>query len=170
MNLIEHYLDDYKSSFLPCDIVKAHDFFKYDNSDDYITDLNFLLQNIYTHIKISETSLNRTEQTNFRSELLKKYNSCVITGNDCKDELEACHIIELNNGGTYDTQNGIILERNLHSTFDKNYWTIDPNTLLVLIKSTHNGTITKYKNVKANITITPLTHMYLTQKLELFNK
>jgi hypothetical protein len=170
MNLIEQYLDDYDGTFLPHDITKSHKYFKYDNITDYNTDLCFLLQNVYTNINISEPSINRIEQKKFRNNLLKIYDACVITDNNCKDELEACHIVEVNNGGTYDVQNGIILERNIHSTFDKNCWTICPDTLRIIIKSNHNGTILKYKNVKANIILTPITHMFLQLKYNIFMK
>jgi len=168
MNALEQYLDNYEQKFLPCDIYKTYKFFSYDNRITFTTDLNFLLKNIYTDIKVSEISHIRPEQSNFRLDLFKVYDTCIISGNNCVDELEACHIIEVNNGGSYDAQNGIILERNLHSTFDKNYWTINPNDLSIIIKSSHNGSITKYKNLKPKIKITPVTHMYLQQKYELF--
>lgn len=168
MNTLESYLDTYENTFLPFGIEQSHEYFGYTTNSEYLEDLTFLLTNIYKNIKIAELSLKRSDQNNFRSELFNIYNECVISGNKCKDELEACHILELNNGGTYDVQNGLILERNLHSTFDKNYWTIDPSTLSIVIKENHSGTISNYKNVKANIKLTPITHMYLSKKYDIF--
>jgi hypothetical protein len=64
--------------------------------------LDFLLNNLYKHIKINDLHKKRLNQEEFRNQLLNKYKKCIITNNDCIDELEACHIIEYKDGGNYD--------------------------------------------------------------------
>jgi predicted restriction endonuclease len=124
--------------------------FNYDDKELFKLHLDFLLNNFYKHIKINNLQIKRLNQEEFRKLLLNKYKKCIITNNDCVDELEACHIIEHKDGGSCDINNGLLLERNIHSTFDKNLWCIKPdkNNCVIEIKNGHNGTITKYKDVK----------------------
>lgn len=120
------------------------------------------------HINISEQKHKRLNQQEFRDIIIKKYKACVITNNQCIDELEACHIIEVKDNGSYDVNNGLLLERNLHSTFDKNYWCINPNTLEIEIKHDHNGTIIKYNKQKVNIEFNPILYNNLLVRYNLF--
>lgn len=74
-------------------------------------------------------------QTTFRKELLKKFNNkCVVSEINCVDELEAAHLVPFCEDNKLDINNGLILTRNLHATFDKYHWSINPNTLLIEIK------------------------------------
>jgi hypothetical protein len=71
--------------------------FGYEDDELYQIDLEFMLNNIYT-IKIIETPVleirkKRINQSEFRKNIIERFNNkCIITGNDCIDELEACHI------------------------------------------------------------------------------
>ena len=61
--------------------------FEYEDDKLYQIDLEFMLNNIYT-IKIIETPV-----LEIRKKIIERFNNkCIITGNDCIDELEACHI------------------------------------------------------------------------------
>ena len=95
----------------------------------------------------------RLSQKEFRKELLKKFNNkCIITNEDCLDELEACHLIPINEEESYNINNGIILTSNLHKTFDKYLWSINLNTLKMKINNNKNiGNIKKYVGNKVNI-------------------
>ena len=169
MNTLEQFLDSYLGKVLNDDILHTYTYFGYTNEEIYKLHLLFLLNNVYTHIKLVDVKHKRLEQREFRQLLLEKYKTCIISKNSCLDELEACHIVEIKNNGNYSIDNGIILERNLHSTFDKNFWCINPYTLKIEIKENHKGSITKYRNVNVNIeNFNPMLHLYLTKKYEIF--
>ena len=152
---IEKYLCEYEKSEINNDIYNNYKKFNYNDKKLFKLHLDFLLNNIYKHIKINDCSskTKRLNQEEFRKLLLNKYKKCIITNNNCIDELEACHIVEYKDSGESDINNGLLLERNIHSTFDKNLWCINPDTLLIEIINEHDGTIKKYKDVKINITL-----------------
>ena len=130
--------------------------FNYNNYDELILDLDFLLTNIYptTHIIKLLPKEQRLDQDSFRKELIKKYNKCIIS--DSIDiECEACHIIPYSICKNFDINNGLLLSSDLHKTFDKYLWSINPNTLKVEINKNINdcGKIKKYEDTKVNIKI-----------------
>ena len=163
MNKLEYYLDNNDNKEIIKD--EINDYKKFDYNDEIIFNnhLNFLLENIY-NIKIIENDKSRVRlsQKEFRKELLKKFNKCIITNEDCIEELEACHLIPINEKESYNINNGIILTlmkpmdiyhlSNLHKTFDKYLWSINPNTLKIEINNNKNvGFIKKYVDNKVNI-------------------
>lgn len=119
--------------------------FNYDDEDNYILDLDFMLNNIY-NIKFfekNELRERRMEQTEFRQTLLEEFNNkCIVTDNDCEDELEACHIVPVSSNKNYSIDNGLLLARTIHATFDKFAWSINPDTFT--IEGMNTGTIKKY--------------------------
>lgn len=115
-----------------------------------------------------EDNEKRLNQINFRDEIINNYSKCIITNNECLDELEACHIIELNNGGTYDINNGLLIEKNLHATFDKYLWCINPDTLKIEVKEGHYGSIKKYEGKMVNITMNPYLYINMLNRYQLF--
>jgi predicted restriction endonuclease len=163
--ILENYLDDIleKDKTINYNIFNEYNKFDYDNKDLFEIDLKFLLDNIYSEIKIVESKVKRLNQQEFRSELINKYQKCLITDNDCLNELEACHIFELKDTNTginttnntfanttnnnanatnnnananidiNNINNGLLLCSNLHKTFDKYLWTINPDTLEIEI-------------------------------------
>ncbi len=150
------------------DIYNKYLYFGYDDNELFCYHLDFLLNNLYMNIKVVEEKTKRLNQQEFRQLLLDRYGCCIISNNNCYEELEACHIIEVKNNGDDDINNGLLLERNLHSTFDKNLWCINPDTLLIEIKDTHKGSINKFKNVKININMNPFLYFNLKQRYNLF--
>ncbi len=127
--------------------------FNYDSYDDFELDLNFLIETLYDNCKIYNNRQERTEQEQFRRDLINKYGKCIITGTTCKTELEAAHIIsfkEDNNNNKI--ENGLLLKSNIHKTFDDNLWCINPNSLLIEVKENKDvGEIINYKGQKVNI-------------------
>jgi predicted restriction endonuclease len=106
--------------------------------------LNFLINN-YTNV------INRNGQNTFRERLVQRYKNCIIT-NSIADECDASHIIPYSESGTFDITNGLLLSSNLHKTFDKYYWSIEPYTKQIHIrKDIDVGTIRFYEGVKLNI-------------------
>ena len=138
MTLLEDYLDNYEmdqSLILSSSIYSMYKKFNYDDEDNYILDLEFMLNNIY-NIKIvdmMELRKKRMGQKEFRQKLLEQYNNkCIVTGNCCTDELQACHIIPVaQDSSNYTLENGLLLARTIHITFDKYIWSINPDTFAI---------------------------------------
>lgn len=104
--------------------------FNYNNYDELILDLDFLLTNIYPTVHIIKLlpKEQRLDQDSFRKELIKKYNKCIIS-NSIDIECEACHIIPYSICKNFDINNGLLLSSDLHKTFDKYLWSIKPSTV-----------------------------------------
>jgi hypothetical protein len=63
----------------------------------------------------------RPNQSQFRKALLANFaGRCLITGEVVSDVLIACHIHEVKDGGSDNSDNGVILRADLHILFDKN--------------------------------------------------
>ncbi len=72
----------------------------------------------------------------FKQDIKKFYNEkCIITDADI-EECSICHIkplYECNDDEKYDYRNGIILSESLHRLFDKYLFSINPDTLEIVI-------------------------------------
>lgn len=151
MNKLEQYLDSIDKTQLTQSIYNNYELFGYNDEELFKFHLDFMLENLY-NITLVETKRKRLKQKEFRKELLKKFKTCIVTGNDCEYELEAAHIIPITNDENYDINNGLLLERNIHNTFDRYNWSINPDTLIIEINNNINvGSIRKYNNTKINI-------------------
>ncbi len=94
-------------------------------------------------MKVVKTSSLRTQ--GFRKMILEHYNyKCIVSNTSNLAQLEAAHILPLKwmkyntldkNRNINDKSNGILLNRNLHKTFDEYYWSINPNTQRVEVNS-----------------------------------
>jgi predicted restriction endonuclease len=61
------------------------------------------------------------------------------------DECEAAHIVPVAENGEYILFNGLLLGANIHKTFDKFLWSINPKTLMIEYKNNKNvGSIANY--------------------------
>jgi predicted restriction endonuclease len=154
MQELENFLDNYKLKKLNYKDIN-YKLFNYENKKIFKHHLFFLLDNFYD-IKLIDDKKKRLKQEEFRKKLLNKYNNkCIISGNSCLLQLEAAHIIPIRDNENYDINNGIILTRNLHKTFDEYYWSINPETLKVEInnniKDLDVGDILQYKHQKIDI-------------------
>lgn len=169
INIDIDFVSDYRNKKIPQKFLYTWKFFNYPSADIFKNDLEFLLQNIYTDLKIIGDSPVRLSQMEFKNKLKILYgNKCVISGNDCLDELEASHIVEVKNGGDSDVSNGLLLEANLHKTFDKYSWAINPDTCI--IESSHNNTtsIRKYTGNKIDIKMNPFLYTNLKKRYDIF--
>lgn len=155
-------------------ILHAWKFFDYENEHIFRIDLELLLETLYRGIVITNLkSKIRLNQQEFRQGLLNKYNNaCVISLNSNPDELEASHIIEIKDGGDYELSNGILLEANLHKTFDKYLWAINPNTAQIeFAKNKKCGSIEKYVGINLNNILDLDSNPFLyTNLLSRYNK
>jgi len=145
MNTLENILDNNTDKTLNLSLFDDYTNFGYNLKELLYIDLDFLASNIYD-VTLIEPSKVRLCQKEFRDELINKYKKCIISGNMCLDELEACHLVEVKDGGDYYIDNGIILEANLHKTFDKYLWCINPYTKKIEVKEGISSSINKYKD------------------------
>lgn len=152
MQKLELFLDQYNNESLNEDIYQDYLKFGYPNEGLYKLHLDFMLNNLYD-IKLIKSTRKRLNQTEFRKEILKKFNyACIVTGETCLDELTAAHIIPISQDENYDIDNGLLLRENIHKTFDSFKWSINPTTLIIEIKSNTNvGQIKEYQGKKINI-------------------
>ena len=68
--------------------------------------------------KITEV-MTRPNQIKFRKLVLKNFEGkCVITGENTRDVLDACHIISVSEGGHDSVENGVCLRSDIHKLFD----------------------------------------------------
>ena len=150
---LSNFLKNYKYNTIDKNIYNMYENFNYDNFELFKIHLDFLLTHIY-NINLTNEQQIRIGQEEFRSKLLEKFNyKCCISDNDCKDEIQACHIIPVKYNGGYSINNGLILSSNLHITFDKYYWSINHNTLQIEINNNieNSGSIKKYISKKINL-------------------
>ena len=171
-NLEEYFDLAYNKSCtkLNSQLLGCWEYFGYPNKELFTSDIELLIQTIYTDLTITQESNARISQTEFRNCLLDYYKGkCVITQNNSLEELEAAHIVELKDGGEYDVNNGILLEANLHKTFDRYLWAINPNTLE--IESNPNkitNSIKNYIGKKVNLQLNPFLYMNLKKRYDIF--
>jgi hypothetical protein len=152
MNELEKYLLT-NNTFIYEYFADNYEQFNYDSYEELKLDLDFLLSNIYSSNIINlHTKEQRLTQDTFRKELIQKYNRCIIS-NSIDIECEACHIIPYSICKNFDVDNGLLLSSDLHKTFDKYYWSINPNTLKVEINKNINdcGKIKNYEDTRVNI-------------------
>ena len=114
----------------------------YKRYTEFRNDLIYLCERF--NIKILEEREKRLSQTQFRNELIKKYNSCIIT-NYNSVECEAAHIIPVKDNGEYIVSNGLLLNSCIHKTFDLYYWSINPDTLKIEVNSNYYTSINNYE-------------------------
>jgi len=152
MYKLELYLDEYENKTLSDDIYDEYLKFGYNDEQLYKLHLDFMLNNLY-NIKLTKSARARLNQTEFRKEILKKFNyACIISGETCQDELTAAHIIPISDNENYDVDNGLLLRENLHKTFDNYKWSINPETLIVEIKLGVNvGQIKEFVGKQLNL-------------------
>ncbi|MGB7405999.1 MAG: HNH endonuclease [Pacificimonas sp.] len=73
--------------------------------------------------------LHRPGQARFRARLLKIFGStCPISDCAAADALDAVHISEVQNDGSDEPANGLVLRTDLHRLFDRNLLAINPET------------------------------------------
>jgi len=78
--------------------------------------------------KSREVEVRSNNQSKFRFNVLKRYGAkCAICYVENKHMLDAAHIIPVDEDGTDDPRNGLILCKNHHAAFDRNLFTINPD-------------------------------------------
>ena len=104
-------------------------------------------------IKVSrarvETEVSRMKRDpKFEFNTLKRYEGiCAVTNLNLTKILEAAHIVPVEEGGSDDPRNGILLSPNAHRAFDAGMWGIHPKTLEI-VESEKYKELEVMKNLK----------------------
>lgn len=165
------YIANCKQSKLNIDtsIFSQYEKFGYESKDIFKIDLEFLI--LSYGVQITEHKKFRSGQEKFRDELINRDKTCVISANDY-DECDAAHIVPLVKSNNYDIDNGLLLNKTLHDSFDKHYWCIDPHTLRVILNksklSDRKFSCTKYDNILVNIQPNKKMLKNLKKRYEMF--
>jgi hypothetical protein len=100
-------------------------------------------------MEIVETR-NNQKQHEFRNKLIETYGGkCIIS--NVKKPIEACHIIPFSKCENFDVDNGLLMNRNLHSLFDSFDISINPKTLCVELLDDKDDDYEIYNNKKITI-------------------
>ena len=153
----------------------------YDNKDIFQIDVDFLLDlydiQLIELLELTETKRKiRTKQAKFRQQLIERDKCCLVTGNDFV-ECDGAHIVPVSESNNYHIDNGLLLTKSLHDTFDKHFWCIDPtdpnnlkivlNNKLIMNKKLaccqYNG-----QTIKFNITLSKTMLENLTNRYKAF--
>jgi len=66
----------------------------------------------------------RDGQNKFREKIILRDKKCLVTGDNC-EVCEAAHIIPYSISKSFDTSNGLLLNRCFHKMFDKYLWSVN---------------------------------------------
>ena len=78
--------------------------------------------------KSREVEVRTNNQSKFRFNVLKRYGAkCAICNIKNKHMLDAAHIVPVDEDGTDDPRNGLVLCKNHHAAFDRNLFKINPD-------------------------------------------
>lgn len=140
-------------------IIQNYKKYGYEDDNEMELDINILLKmkykNIYEKGKKEEHKA-RPKQEQFRLDLIKKYNGqCIVSDSECLTEVDAAHIKPVHDYGEYSVENGFLLKKDIHSTFDEFLWSINPETLILESTNKNIGEIKRYVGKKINIELTP---------------
>ena len=160
---IEEYFNNNKS--VDNKIYNNNELFEVENNDLFkiLVDINLWANNI----RIEENSFSRPEQQKFRDLIVKRDKKCIVTGKNIANECQACHIISVKESGTYDINNGLLINSIHHKSFDNNLWCINPETLCVDILTDDEeivGSIIEYNEKKANLQPNNIMKHYLKKR------
>ncbi|GET40494.1 TPR repeat-containing protein [Microseira wollei NIES-4236] len=113
--------------------------------------------------RITISIARRQGHSKFRQTLLEAYNyRCAITGCDAQEALEAAHIIPYIETENNHPSNGLLLRADLHTLFDLNLITIDPEMMRIhLAPDLHH---TSYRDLHGKPLQLPKNKAYLPKK------
>lgn len=164
---IEEYFNNNKS--FDKKIYNKNELFGVENKTVFkiLVNINLWINNI----KADNDSYLRPEQQQFRDLIVKRDTKCIITGKNIANECQACHIISVKDRGSYDIDNGLLINSIHHKSFDDNLWCINPETLCVDILTTNEqivGSILEYNEQKANIKPNNIMKHYLKKRWNIY--
>jgi hypothetical protein len=164
---IEEYFNNNKS--IDNKIYNNNELFEVENNDLFkiLVDINLWANNI----RIEEDGYSRPEQKKFRNLIVNRDKKCIVTGKNIANECQACHIISVKERGTYDINNGLLINSIHHKSFDNNLWCINPETLCIDVLIDNEeivGSIIEYNGQKVNINPNNIMKYYLKKRWEIY--
>ncbi|MFB2640878.1 HNH endonuclease [Shewanella bicestrii] len=100
-----------------------------ENINYIISQLDFLYGITELEHRTFSLRPNRPKQAKFRESLLKIHGeTCMITGCNDIEVLEACHIVPESASSEYSINNGLLLRADLHKLFDEGLMSINPKS------------------------------------------
>lgn len=84
-------------------------------------------------IKVQRAKV-RTNQSRFKKSLERWGSCCVITGETLTALLDAAHIHDVEDGGSDEPENGVLMRADVHRLFDGGYFAIGKDGRLALLK------------------------------------
>lgn len=164
-----YILHKYKKCILTRNIYSDYDKFNYESADLFKIDVNHILSAY--DLQLTENKNVRSEQDKFRHNIINRDKCCIISKTDY-DDCEAAHIVPFAESNNYDIDNGLLLDKTLHSSFDKHYWCIDPTTLRIVLNETKtqgkNLSCVKYQDLLINIKPNEKMLKYLQERYCIF--
>jgi len=123
---------------------------------------------LYINVQIRNPQL----QNKYREDIIKRFNRCIVSDMDV-EVCEAAHIIPFSDCYNFDIDNGLLLNKILHTLFDNHRWSIHPDTLRIEISSKCNDDIYNIIKLYENKDITvlkpyPNIIKYLTHHYNVF--
>jgi tetratricopeptide (TPR) repeat protein len=113
--------------------------------------------------RITVSIARRQGQPQFRQSLLEVYNyRCSITGCDAQEALEAAHIIPYKETENNHPSNGLLLRADIHTLFDLNLITINPDTMQLHIAPSLQRT--SYGEIDGKYLQLPIISSYMPKK------
>lgn len=154
---LDQHIDNYQ---IATNILTDYKYFNYKTFEGALNHVLFVFSTYYKFeldetilnqmLKNEERSMNRRDEYHFRNAVIGKYQKCIISGYD-SEQCDVAHIVPLSDHYNFDPDNGLLLSKELHYLFDIGYWTIDVNTLKVILLEPSIGknlSINQYKNVQ----------------------
>jgi predicted restriction endonuclease len=183
-NIGTYILQKNQNCILTRNIYSDYDKFNYESADLFKIDVNHILsaydlqlteitsERSKDHSSVRAENKNvRSEQDKFRHNIINRDKCCIISKTDY-DDCEAAHIVPFAESNNYDIDNGLLLDKTLHSSFDKHYWCIDPTTLRIVLNETKtqgkNLSCVKYQDLLINIKPNEKMLKYLQERYCIF--
>jgi len=136
--------------------------------DANLLSLYFKYNYDYNYEETQENKIRRY-QDKFRRDLIDRYKSCVITGNDI-EMCDAAHILPFSESdlvSKYDVDNGLLLSGEMHKLFDRKHLKINPDTLCIEFSEkmlqNKNNNCNQYHGTKLRSELNDNTKSYLKQ-------
>ena len=160
MDIIEKYVDN--NNYINYDELykKLIDLF-YDEIPNSLYIINFIMYDKFKFYPFNSSNqdvlslaLERRGQSDFRINIINRDKKCIISGDNIS-MCEACHIIPYNKSKSYDINNGILLTASLHKLFDKYYFSINNNKVMLSNKILNKKTFDDYQRYHEQIINVP---------------
>ena len=160
LELNQDHVQIYESKY---ETISTVDINNYDNIIQKIKKKNN--NSVYINTQIRNPEL----QNIYRMAIIQRYNKCIISNYD-EEVCEASHIIPFAEIHNFDINNGLLLNNILHKLFDKYYWSLTPDLIVITNHNKYNF-LSKYNGKKIEILQNyPITCEYLKNHYNEFLK